>query len=141
MKDTDPPPKDVPAFGRKMKAERERRNYTQDDLAEMLQCSRATIAMVENGHMFSFSKDAYYGRLADMLGGTGEEWKALADRSKLSFLLSGAGDGITEEHRRTGEMLARHWSTLSPAAVRAIRQAIVHELGRQSQPTKLPKAA
>lgn len=91
--------------------------------------------------MLTFKNPAMYAKLAEHLGGTAEEWQELAERSKLSFLLPGTGEGITDHHRRTADLLVRHFHVLRPAAMRAIQQIILHEVGRLSQPPELPKAA
>lgn len=121
---------DVSPFGQEMRERRQRCRYTQKQLATLVGCSRSAIAMVETGGMDSFTNEAVYAEIAKVLGGTAPDWKALADRGKLAFSLAGAGDGITEEHRRTGALMAQHWPKLSPAALRAFRQVIAHELSK-----------
>lgn len=115
------------AFGIKLKADRRAKGLTQADLAAFLGCARSTVAMIETGHMAAFDNDEYYDELAKQLGGTGVEWKDLAERSRTAFRLSGVG--ISDEHRKAGSTLEKYWADLPAEVLRAITQTIMHKMG------------
>lgn len=112
----------VSIFGATLREDRRGKNMTQEDLGTLLGVGRSTIAMIEKGVQLSFDDEANYEKLARYLGRTAEEWKRLAMQSQRTFHLS--GKGVTDEHRRTGELLSAKWEDLSASALRAIRQVI-----------------
>lgn len=115
-----------------MKAARDARAMSQEDVARLLDVVRSTIAMIESGKMVAFEDPQKYERLAEIFPETtATEWQVAAERSRRSYVLSGK---MTEEHRRTGDLLAKNWENLSPESLRAIRQTLLHSMA-----TKPPK--
>lgn len=125
----------VSMFGQAFKDARKDRQLTQDDLGALLGVTRSTIAMIETGKMAAFDDDERYEKVAEQLGKTAEHWRRLAEQSKRTFHLTGE---VTEEHRRTGDVLSRHWSNLPANVLRAIRQVVLNEVGDEGAPPAAP---
>lgn len=140
MGSREPPEKPAKAptkFGLRLKAARLKKQLSQEDLGLLLGMSRATIAMTETGQMPSFECD--YDQLAAQLGDTAAEWADLAEKSRQSFHLK--GQAVTEEHRRTGAVLEKHWGHLSEEILRVIRTVVLSSAGAPSEGTEPPPAA
>lgn len=133
-------------FGKKLREARTRPGHerSQQDLALLireqgLKCSRSAIAMIESGKMSAFDDDAYCVAFAKVFGNPADEWREWAKRSRSVFKLTGAGKGVTEDHRVTGELLMENWANLSPQVLRAIRATVLHQVG--NDPATEPEPA
>jgi transcriptional regulator with XRE-family HTH domain len=124
-----------------MRARREALNLTQAQVAAAVSDARSCIANMERGVRPPYEAEDRLRGLAAVLQNDADELIRLAEENRGSYVLPGAGPGVTNAHRKLSVTLEQGWGSFPEAvlgrAMRAVHQAEAVSPARDSEPSPL----